>query len=157
MEEDAEMDRELSEPVTEAEIDQHDSGMMSEAQRISKRKNDHGMPSDRRLQETMIRIAQASVDNQAEGTSRLYGNLQDPQSGRGYAREFSDWCKARGGTILNGVLLPDHKEVYGAYISSTAVAFEFLSEYWLLRNIFVQKQRNIQLTSLTSNLLSTML
>ena len=144
MEEHEATERELEEEVTEEEILKHSScnGLLPEAQKTMKERNKRGMPSDSRLQMLMIRSAQDSIDNQAEGTSKLYGNLKDPGSGKGYAREFADWCKARGGTVLNGVLLPEEKEVYGAFIPSEAVAYEFMSEYWLLRKHYRAKTRD---------------
>lgn len=107
--------------------------------------NAMGLPCPQRLQHILASAALKFVNSHVDSTSRLYGKLQDPLSGKGYAYEFAMWCKTPPGTVLNGVETKAEKQVYEVCTPTSANVYEFFEDHFLKRSQFDRKNRTYTL------------
>ena len=111
-----------------------------------RKSNSIGIPSSARLRMLIKASAEDFLEAQAQGTTSLYGQLHDPESGKGYAGEFARWCKAKPNTIFNGVPTTKDKEVYDIVRASDPIVYEYFKHHFLKR-----KQYNRRTKAYTTN------
>ena len=104
--------------------------------------NKFGLPSLKRREALLVQKAEEYIHRTSDSTNELCGDMQDPFSKRGHAKEFADWCRADKNTVFHGVKTNPEKQIYLIPRSPEVIAYEYLKHHFLVRKQFNRTSRD---------------